>query len=145
MYVRGTAKLSNGRALVRLPEHFRVLADATSITVQLTPNSADTYGLATVKKTPANIEVRELGGSKGNFSFDYVVVAARSDLPPLKVVRKRNSARPDDAPSDGNSGGDLFDREEPDADSGTKEEEEPDREPPRLGDSPPRTPGSQAN
>ncbi len=87
MYVRGSANLKDGHAVVALPEHFSVLARQEGMTVQLTPNSADTYGLAAVRKAPSEVEVRELAGGKGSFAFDYVVFAARNDLPPLEAVR----------------------------------------------------------
>ena len=90
MYVRGTARLRGGKADVQLPRHFALMAQREGITVQLTPNSADTYGLAAVRKSPQRIEVRELAGGRGDFDFDYVVFAARKDLAPLEVVRKRH-------------------------------------------------------
>ncbi|MEM7588179.1 MAG: hypothetical protein AAF560_32625 [Acidobacteriota bacterium] len=91
MYVRGSAKLRGGRATIELPEHFSVLANPKGMTVQLTPGSAETYGLAAVRKTPEKILVQELGKGKGSFAFDYVVYAARKDLPPLQVMRKREA------------------------------------------------------
>jgi hypothetical protein len=45
MYVRGTARLVNGRARIELPDHFRKLADEQGMTVQLTPLSIDSKGL----------------------------------------------------------------------------------------------------
>ena len=46
MYVRGTAELINGAATVRLPRHFEAMAVAQGMTVQLTPGSAASMGLA---------------------------------------------------------------------------------------------------
>jgi hypothetical protein len=92
MYVRGTARVEGGRAVVKLPEHFAALARPGTLTVQLTPGSAETYGLAVVEKTPQQIAVRELGRGTGDFSFDYVVFAERADLEPVTVVRPRPAA-----------------------------------------------------
>ena len=89
MYVRGSATLENGRVTVKLPAHFALLARAEDMSVQVTPGSAETYGLAVVRKKPSEIEVRELAGGKGSFSFDYLVFASRQDMPPLQVVRDR--------------------------------------------------------
>jgi hypothetical protein len=98
MYARGTARLANGTAVVKLPEHFAVLARAESITVTVTPSSPDTHGLAVVRKTPSEFEVRELARGNGSFDFDYVVIAARNDVPPVQVVRDRPApaSEPDD-------------------------------------------------
>lgn len=90
MYVRGTAELRGGRAQVELPRHFALLARDVGITVQLTPNSADTHGLAVVAKSARGIEVRELAGGSGDFAFDYVVFATRKDVAPIEVVRPRS-------------------------------------------------------
>jgi hypothetical protein len=91
IFTRGTASLDQGAAIIALPEHFAALADPATITVQLTPGSAETSGLAVVGKSAREIQVRELQGGTGDFSFDYLVHASRSDVPPLQVVRARAS------------------------------------------------------
>lgn len=88
MYVRGTATLVDGEATIPLPEHFSVLAADEGITVQLTPLSADTYGLAAVKKSTAEVVVRELAGGAGSFDFDWEVKAVRRahrDYQPIRA------------------------------------------------------------
>jgi hypothetical protein len=97
IFTRGTGRLEEGEATIALPEHFAALADPATITVQLTPGSAETIGLAVVGKNASEIEVRELQGGAGDFSFDYLVHARRADIAPLQVVRAR--AR-DDSMSD---------------------------------------------
>lgn len=63
VYVRGTARLVDGRAVVALPSHFAAVAASEGITAVLTPQSADSKGLAVVSKSlSAGIEVRELMG-----------------------------------------------------------------------------------
>jgi hypothetical protein len=87
IYVRGTARLVNGRAEVPLPEHFAAVAREGTVTVQLTPHSANTLGLAVVSKAASAIAVAELRGGRGNFGFDYLVQAERADVPRLRPVR----------------------------------------------------------
>lgn len=44
----------------------------------MTPNSAETHGLAVVEKSRETIVVKELMNGNGNFSFDYYVTAVRA-------------------------------------------------------------------
>jgi hypothetical protein len=75
---RGRARLVNGRALVKLPDHFRkVTSPKYPVTVQVTPRDLDSLGLAVVKSTNAEIEVGELYRGTGNYEFDYVVQGVR--------------------------------------------------------------------
>ena len=78
MYVRGTVKLVNGKASVELPEHFRLLAGNKNVTVIVTPLSADSEGLAVIKKSKDGIEIVELKRGTGNYEVDYEVKAVRS-------------------------------------------------------------------
>ena len=80
MYVRGTAELTGGFAWIELPDHFSVMCVESSITVNLTPRSADSLGLATIHVDAAGIEVRELGNGTGSYEFDYLVHAVRQGL-----------------------------------------------------------------
>jgi hypothetical protein len=86
-YVRGTATLVNGEAVIELPEHFRSIASAQGVTVQLTPNSADSLGLAVVEKGPERIVVRELLRGRGTYAFDYQVTAVRRGFENYRVIR----------------------------------------------------------
>jgi hypothetical protein len=90
IYARGSAKLTNGRVEVSLPAHFTAVAKPMSITVQVTPNSAKTYGLAVVEKSPKGFVVQELADGRGDFTFDYVVYAARGDIPEFKPIRAKD-------------------------------------------------------
>ena len=78
MYVRGTVKLVNGKASVELPEHFRLLAGNKNVTVIVTPLSANSEGLAVIKKSKDGIEIVELKRGTGNYEVDYEVKAVRS-------------------------------------------------------------------
>jgi len=87
MYVRGTARLVNGRARIELPDHFRKLADEQGMTVQLTPRSAESRGLAAVRVSLEGIEVAELLNGRGNYEFDWRVEAVRKDHRDFRVYR----------------------------------------------------------
>ena len=86
---RGTAKLEGGKVFVDLPQHFQYVTDMSTMTVVLTPHSADTYGLAVVKKKKAGFYVKELAGGTGNFTFDWEVKATRKDVGHQGVIREK--------------------------------------------------------
>jgi hypothetical protein len=87
MYVRGTARLVNGRARIELPDHFRKLADEQGMTVQLTPLSPASKGLCVVRKGLDGIEVAELLNGRGNYEFDWEVKAVRKEHRDFRVYR----------------------------------------------------------
>ncbi len=87
MYVRGTARLVNGRARIELPDHFRKLADEQGMTVQLTPLSIESKGLCVVRKGLDGIEVMELRNGRGNYEFDWRVEAVRKEHRDFRVYR----------------------------------------------------------
>ncbi len=86
---RGTAKLENGKVFVELPLHFQYVNDFRTMTVVLTPHSADTYGLAVVKKKEDGFYVKELAKGEGNFSFDWEVKATRKGFENHQVIREK--------------------------------------------------------
>lgn len=88
MYVRGSAKLSRGRATITLPEHFSLLAVAKGITAQVTPTS-DCNGLYIKRKSPTKLVVRELQGGKSSAGFDYMVYAKRKGTENDPVIRPK--------------------------------------------------------
>jgi len=96
-YIRGTAHLVNGRAEVAFPEHFKVMASSEGITVQLTPLSAESKGLAVVEKSPDRLVVRELGNGDGTYDFDYMVMAVRKGYEDYQVIRPASEAQPAEA------------------------------------------------
>jgi len=77
IYDRGVVQLRNGRATIELPEHFVALANVDTITVQLTPRSFDSEGLAFGAIHDGRIEVRELHKGKGSYDVHFVVHAVR--------------------------------------------------------------------
>lgn len=89
IYERGTAYLSAGETWIPFSEHFSAILANNSLTVTLTPHSADTYGLAIVEKTPNGIRVRELKGGKGTFGFDWEVKGVRKGYEDYQPVRPK--------------------------------------------------------
>jgi hypothetical protein len=94
-YVRGTGHLINGRAVIELPQHFKDVANPGSMTVQLTPLSAESRGLAVIEKNIDGIVVRELTNGTGSYDFDYMVVAVRKGYEDFKVIRPGSEHRPE--------------------------------------------------
>ena len=89
-YVRGTAQLNGGETFVAFPEHFRHVANPATMTVMLTPLSADTRGLAVVEKTATGFRVQELMGGTGHFGFDWEVKCVRKGYEDYQVERDRS-------------------------------------------------------
>ena len=75
-YVRGSASLTNGSAIVPLPSHFSLVTAAVGLTAQITPTSATT-GLYVAEKSPTQIIVRQVDGGSGSGTFDYLVQGVR--------------------------------------------------------------------
>jgi hypothetical protein len=97
MYVRGTARLANGRALIELPAHFRSLALEEGMTVQLTPLSAQSKGLAVTRKSLNGVEVTELADGKGDYAFDWEVKAVRKRYENYQAVKPWDEFLPSDS------------------------------------------------
>ncbi len=100
MYVRGTAQLVDGRAIVTLPQHFTDLASARGLTVQVTPQSEDSMGLAVVRKGTDSFEVRELMRGQGTYEFDWHVTAVRARFQNMEIIRPWTERLPDGAKPD---------------------------------------------
>jgi hypothetical protein len=86
-YVRGTGQLTNGVGEVLLPDHFVAVASTEGLTVQVTPLSAESKGLAVVQKTTDRFVVRELHNGQGSYDFDYMVIAIRKGYEEYEVIR----------------------------------------------------------
>jgi len=74
----GTAKLKNGRAVVKLDANFASVIKRGYL-VFLTPEG-DCRGLSVRRKRAANFEVRELAGGKSSVAFSYRIVGRRKDI-----------------------------------------------------------------
>ena len=86
-YVRGTAHLSNGEAVIELPDHFTSIASRDGLTVQVTPNSATSLGLAVEEKSIERILVRELANGQGDYEFDWEAKCIRKGYEDYRVIR----------------------------------------------------------
>jgi hypothetical protein len=86
-YVRGTAHLRNGEAVIDLPEHFASIASSQGLTVQVTPNSATSLGLAVEEKSNERILITELSNGKGDYDFDWEAKCVRKGYEDYQVIR----------------------------------------------------------
>ena len=90
-YERGTSTLVNGEVFIPYSDHYKMVANAQTVTVLLTPHHWDTYGLAVVEKRSDGFLVKELKQGQGNFSFDWEVKAVRKGFENYQVIRGKES------------------------------------------------------
>lgn len=93
-YTRGTSSLVNGKATVTFPEHFELVANATTLTVIVTPLDGSSKGLAVVEKTAQGFEVVELLGGNGTYDFDWEVKGVRQGFENYRVIRPKDEDKP---------------------------------------------------
>lgn len=86
-YIRGTSELKDGRATVTLPDHFKDVSVADGMTVQLTPRSGASKGLAVVTRSLEQFSVVELFDGDGSYEFDWEVKAVRRGHENFRVIR----------------------------------------------------------
>ena len=86
-YERGTSKLVNGRADIKFSEHFGLIINPGTLTIQLTPGSLESKGLAIIEKNAQGVTIGELQNGKGNYSFDWEVKAVRKGFENNRVIR----------------------------------------------------------
>ena len=86
MYHRGKVQLEAGTATIVLPEHFAALASPDSLTVQLTPRSIDSKGLAVKEISADTIEIGELFSGTGSYEVHYIIHAVRKGYEDHKPV-----------------------------------------------------------
>lgn len=93
-YERGTAQLKQGFCEVQFSDHFSIVANPESMTVILTPLSADSEGLAVVEKTATGFIVKELRRGLGNYKFDWEVKCVRKGYEDYRVIRNKSECQP---------------------------------------------------
>lgn len=95
MFCRGKVQLQEGRGTIQLSEHFTALASPDSLTVQLTPASLDSKGVAFIKSGTDTVEIGELQGGKGSYEVHYVVYALRAgfenEQPVVAIEKSKGS------------------------------------------------------
>ena len=69
--LRRTASLQKGTAVIELPQDISGKIDLTTMTVQVTPLSAESKGVAVTDKQTASFKVQELMSGVGNYDFDW--------------------------------------------------------------------------
>jgi hypothetical protein len=85
-YIRGTAQLVDGEAIINLPEHFSLVTSDEGLTVQLTP-IGEWLQLYLVEKSTQQILIREANGKNGQ--FDYIVQGVRKGYEDHQVIRDK--------------------------------------------------------
>jgi hypothetical protein len=84
LIVRGTATLQNGSYTVTLPPEAASKIRANTLTVQLTPLSATSKGLAITDRQAGSFTVSELMSGNGSYAFDWTLTALLRDDPELR-------------------------------------------------------------
>lgn len=96
IYCRGTADLVSGKARIELPEHFAVMCAEKGMTVQVTPQSGKSLGLAVVERAPDHIVISELLSGTGSYAVDYTVMGVRKEAQDFQAVRSAADIDPKD-------------------------------------------------
>lgn len=94
-YARGTGRLVHGKATINLPEHFVSVSNLAGMTVQVTPLSSNSRGLAVVKKSLDGVKVEELSDGTGSYDFDYEVKCVRKGYEDWQVIRPTSDIQPE--------------------------------------------------
>ncbi len=86
-YERGTVELVNGETAVVFTDHFQKVINHKTMTVQVSPLSADSEGLAIVEKSENGFKIKELRHGTGNYKVDWEVKAVRKGCENYQPVR----------------------------------------------------------
>jgi hypothetical protein len=89
----GSAKLSRGRAVVKLDANFANIIKRGDYRVFLTPEG-DCQGLYIRRKSANRFEVRELMGGKSSIAFSYRIVGRRKDIKEHRRFAKADMGLP---------------------------------------------------
>jgi len=76
--------LVNGEAVIKMPEHFSLIVAEEGMTVQLTPHSAASEGLAAVSTSPWEIWVKELRMVPVITNLTFLLTESEKDM---KIIR----------------------------------------------------------
>ncbi|NQV15016.1 hypothetical protein HQ531_06110 [bacterium] len=90
-YTRGTIILSSGEAKVQFEEHFSLVINPDHMTIQLTPRSASSKGLAAVARSKNGFTIKELFDGEGNYEVDFLVQAVREGYEDYQVTRVKSN------------------------------------------------------
>lgn len=88
-YERGTSHLVNGEAEIKFRDDFGLVINHNTMTIQLTPLSADSEGMAVIEKTSTGFKVKELRRGTGTYQFDWEVKGVRKGYENYQAVRPK--------------------------------------------------------
>ena len=91
-YIRGQVELVNGEAQIQYAEHFIEVANMDGLTINLTPHSAESKGLAAIERTADGFRIKELFSGTGNYLVDWEAKAERKGFEDFEVVRKKEDS-----------------------------------------------------
>jgi hypothetical protein len=89
----GSARLSRGRAVVKLDADFAKVVKLNECHVFLTPQG-ECRGLYVRRKGGRSFEVRELQGGRSSIRFSYRIVARRKDVPGERFAKVEPASPP---------------------------------------------------
>lgn len=89
-YERGSNQLVKGEATVQFSDHYRLIANTSTMTVQLTPLSAESKGIAVVEMTENGFKVKELNQGTGSYDFHWRVECVRRGCEDFRVIRDKS-------------------------------------------------------
>ena len=96
VYVRGSGQLNNGRATIKLPEHFSLVAAKRGITTQVTSTDGKAKAYLWVERvSPEQIVVVEAGNGTSDASFDYLVMGVRTGFENHEAIQENAHFKPD--------------------------------------------------
>ncbi len=86
-YERGTAQLNNGEAFIPFTEHFEIVVNPATMTINLTPLNASSKGLAVIEKNANGFKVKELSNGTGNYQIDWEAKGVRKGYEDYRAIR----------------------------------------------------------
>jgi len=93
VFFRGAGVLKNGKAVIKLPEYFSMVASEQGVQVQVTPTEA-CNGSYVAKQGRESIEVRELNRGRHSVGFNYLVTGVRAGFEGHQPVADNTHFRP---------------------------------------------------
>lgn len=88
-YERGTATLKNGETFITFSEHFALVVNPATMTILTSPWDAQSRGLAITERNEKGFQVKELGGGRGNYKFDWEVKGVRKGYENYQPIRDK--------------------------------------------------------
>lgn len=93
-YCRGTGQLEKGKAIIRFPDHYKYVCDPELSTIQLTPKSAESEGLAVIAVTTEGFQIVELHKGLGDYEFYWEAKSIRKGFENYQVIRPKADLAP---------------------------------------------------